>query len=86
MEVDSLSLASDLAYRYLNDPEFRRAVAACQRAEELNRFFDCLDASAVPESREPEPAPATPPPLAPAWATVRFPTHPSDILKLLNDL
>jgi len=50
-------------------------------AKKLDRFYTYLDAS-VAASRKPE----SPQPLAPAWASIRFPTHPSDILKLLNDI
>ena len=46
----------------------------------FNGLIPLLDA-ALAAGREPEPSVA----LAPAWATVRWPAHPSDVLKLLSE-
>ena len=53
--------------------------------DEIDQIIARLHASVatqVSTSREPEPQVA----LAPAWATVRWPSHPSDVLKLLSDI
>jgi hypothetical protein len=49
-----------------------------------NRLLPALEA-ALSESRQPEPLPVLPPPLAPAWATARWPSNPCAAARLLTE-
>ena len=57
--------------------------AGITKHDRLHPEVDTVE-SANPYGWEPEPLEPTLPPLAPRWATVRWPSHPSDVLKLLS--